>query len=127
MIKYQIADGEDPDVGDNTNMSVYDCIPVENHGMSEWTLFVFVIAGVATAIAIKVFESWRNNHDAHMHEQVKRIDAHDQQLNNVAMDLVEIKTDGKHVKESLERIEGPLNDMRDITKIAITKVMENDK
>lgn len=108
-------------------MAVYDYIPVEPHGMSEWTLFVFIIAGIATAISIKLFESWRNNHDAHMHEQVKRIDAHDHQLNNVAMDLVEIKTDGKHVKESLQRIEEPLNDMRDITKIAITKIMEKDK
>jgi hypothetical protein len=108
-------------------MSVYDCIPVEHHGMSEWTLFVFVIAGITTAISIKLFESWRTNHDAHMHEQVKRIDAHDQQLNNVAVDIAEIKVNGKHTKESLERIEEPLNDMRDITKMAIAKVMEKDK
>ena len=110
-------------------MSVYDYIPIEHHGMSEWTLFVFFIAGMATAIAIKLFEKWRANHDAHMHEQVKRIDAHDRQLNNVAMDIIEIKTDGKHVKESLQRIEEPLKDMRDITKNAIAKVLgdKNDR
>ena len=108
-------------------MSVYDCIPVEHHGMSEWTLFVFVIAGIATAIAIKLFERWRANHDAHMHEQVKRIDAHDQQLNNVAIDIAEIKVNGKHAKESLQRIEEPLKDMRDITKLAIAKVLGDNK
>ena len=108
-------------------MSAYDYIPIEHHGMSEWTVFVFVIAGIATAITIKLFENWKINHDTHMQEQVKRIDAHDQQLSSVAMDIIEIKTDGKHVKESLQRIEEPLNDMRDITKNAIAKVLGDNK
>ena len=58
-------------------MSVYDCIPIEHHGMSEWTFFVFVVAGIITALAIKIFETWRTTHDKHMAEQVKRIGNYD--------------------------------------------------
>lgn len=105
-------------------MPIYDYIPVEHSYMSEWTLFVFAIAGIATIISIKLFENWKTNHDTHMQEQVKRIDAHDQQLNNVSTDIIVIKNDIGHVKNSLERIEEPLKDMGDITKMAIAKVLE---
>lgn len=107
-------------------MSMFDNIPIEHHGMSEWTLLVFIFVSIAGTILIKLLMMWKEAHDNHMSEQVKRIDAHDQQLNSVSLDIIEIKTDGKHVKESLQRIEEPLNDMRDITKTAIAKVLEVD-
>ena len=108
-------------------MAIYDIIPLELHGMSVWTLFVFVIAGFAIATAIKLFNVWRINHDINMSEQVKRIDAHDQQLNGVAIDIAEIKIDGKHVRQSLEEIKEPLDDMRELNKMVISKVLETDK
>ena len=106
-------------------MSAYDYIPVEHHGMSEWTLFVFIVAGIATAISIKLFESWRTNHDAHMQEQVKRIDAHDQQLSSVSTDMAVIKSDIGHVKTSLEEIKTPLKNMTELTEKVFEKVLDN--
>lgn len=108
-------------------MSAYDYIPVEHHGMSEWTLFVFVVVGIATVIAIKLFEIWKINHDSHMQEQVKRIDAHDVQLNSIATDLVVIKTDIGYVKTSLGEIKTPIENMTELTHMVFEKVLEEKK
>lgn len=110
-------------------MSAYDYIPIEHHGMSEWTLLVFIFIGVAVTIIVKLLIMWKDAHDSHMREQVKRIDAHDQQLNGISTDLVVIKNDIRYVKNSLEQMKEPLNDMRELNQMVIAKVLkgEDDK
>lgn len=108
-------------------MSIYDIIPVEHHGMSEWTLFVFVIAGITAGVLLKLFGIWKANHDAHMETQIKRINAHDRQLNNVAINLTEINADGKYVRQQLKEIKKPLEDMSELTRMVIAKVLDEDK
>ena len=109
-------------------MSVYDCIPVEHHGMSEWTLLVLIFIGMAVTMAVtiivKLLIMWKDAHDTHMCEQVKRIDAHDQQLNCVSTDLVVIKNDIGYVKNSLNQMKEPLNDMRELNQMVIAKVLK---
>jgi 5-bromo-4-chloroindolyl phosphate hydrolysis protein len=105
-------------------MSIYDNIPIEHHGMSEWTFLVFVFIAVAVSILIKLLIMWKEAHDSHMSEQVKRIDAHEVQLNSVGTDLVVIKTDIGHVKESVTRMEEPLKDMSELNRMVIKKVLE---
>lgn len=107
-------------------MSAYDYIPIEHHGMSEWTLLVFIFIGIAVTIIVKLLIMWIGAHDSHMHEQVKRIDAHDQQLNRVATDLVVIKNDIGYVKDSLNQMKEPLNDMRELNQMVIAKVLKED-
>ena len=108
-------------------MSAYDYIPIEHHGMSEWTLLVFIFIGVAVAIIVKLLIMWKDAHDSHMREQVKRIDAHDQQLNCVATDLVVIKNDIGYVKNSLNQMKEPLNDMRELNQMVIAKVLKENE
>lgn len=107
-------------------MSAYDYIPIEPHGMSEWTLFVFVILGIATMVSLKLLTVWKINHDTHMEKQIRRIDAHDQQLNNVSTDLIVIKNDIGHMKNSLEHIKKPLDDMSELNKMVLAKVLEQN-
>ena len=106
-------------------MSAYDYIPIENHGMSEWTLLVFIFIAVAVSILIKLLIMWKEVHDNHMSEQVKRIDAHDQQLSCVSTDVAVIKSDIGHVKTSLEEIKTPLKNMTELTEKVFEKVLDN--
>jgi len=108
-------------------MSVYDYIPIEHRGMSEWTLFVFVVLGVAAISTIKLFQIWKVNHDKDMREQVKRIDEHEQRLSTVSTDLAVIKTDIGYVKGSLKQIEKPLGDMTELTQRVFDKVLNGKK
>lgn len=108
-------------------MSVYDNIPIEHHGMSEWTFLVFLFIAAAVTILIKLLIMWKDAHDAHMCEQVKRIDAHDQQLNCVSTDLVVIKNDIGYVKDSLNQMKEPLNDMRELNQMVIAKVLKENE
>ena len=104
-------------------MSIYDNIPIEHHGMSEWTLLVFIFIGIAVVILAKLAMLWKDAHDNHMSEQVKRIDAHEVQLNSVGTDLVVIKNDIGYVKESVARMEKPLKDMSELNQLVIKKVL----
>ena len=106
-------------------MSIYDNIPIEHHGMSEWTFFVFVFIAVAVTILVKLLIMWKAAHDLHMSEQVKRIDAHDVQLSCVSTDVAVIKTDIGHVKTSLEEIKTPLKNMTELTEKVFEKVLDN--
>ena len=105
-------------------MSIYDNIPIEHHGMSEWTLLVCLFIAAAVTILVKLLIMWKEAHDNHMSEQVKRIDAHEVQLNRVATDLVVIKKDIGHVKESVTRMEEPLKDMSELNRLVIKKVLK---
>lgn len=105
-------------------MSAYDYIPVEHHGMSEWTLLVFIFIAVAVSILIKLLVMWKAAHDLHMSEQVKRIDAHDQQLSCVSTDVAVIKSDIGHVKTSLEEIKTPIKNMTELTHMVFEKVLD---
>lgn len=106
-------------------MSIYDNIPIEHHGMSEWTFLVFIFIGIAVAILAKLAMLWKDAHDNHMSEQVKRIDAHDQQLSSVSTDMAVIKSDIGHVKTSLEEIKTPLKNMTELTERVFEKVLDN--
>ena len=105
-------------------MSAYDYIPIEHHGMSEWTFLVFVFIAAAVTILIKLLIMWKTTHDHHMSEQVKRIDAHDQQLSCVSTDVAVIKSDIGHVKTSLEEIKTPIKDMAELTHMVFEKVLD---
>ena len=108
-------------------MPIYDYIPIEHTGMSEWTLFVFVILGIATVTTIKLFQIWKTNHDTHMCEQVKRIDEHERRLSDASTDMAVIKSDIRHVKDSLDVIRKPLEDMTELTQRVFDKVLNEDK
>ena len=108
-------------------MSIYDNIPIEHHGMSEWTLLVFIFIGIAVAILAKLAMLWKDAHDNHMSEQVKRIDAHDQQLSSVSTDVAVIKSDIGYVKESVTRMEEPLKGMSELTTMVINKVLDKEE
>lgn len=108
-------------------MSIYDNIPIEHHGMSEWTFLVFVFIAAAVTILIKLLVMWKVAHDLHMCEQVKRIDAHDQQLNCVSTDVAVIKSDIGYVKESVTRMEEPLKGMSELTTMVINKVLDKEE
>lgn len=106
-------------------MSIYDNIPIEhNHGMSEWTFFVFLFIAAAVTILIKLLIMWKTAHDHHMCEQVKRIDAHDQQLSCVSTDVAVIKSDIGYVKTSLEEIKTPIQNMTELTHMVFEKVLD---
>lgn len=105
-------------------MSIYDNIPIEHHGMSEWTFLVFVFIAAAVTILIKLLVMWKVAHDHHMSEQVKRIDAHDQQLSCVSTDVAVIKSDIGHVKTSLEEIKTPIKNMTELTHMVFEKVLD---
>lgn len=70
---------------------------------------------------------WKDAHEQHIKKQVKRIDAHEIQLNCVSTDLVVIKNDLGHVKSSLDQMKEPLNDMRELNQMVIAKVLEESK
>lgn len=105
-------------------MPIYDYIPVEHHGMSEWTLFVFVIAGIAAVILIKLFGIWKIAHDKHMREQEKRIDEHERRLSDASTDMAVMKSDLSYIKQSLDEIKTPLENVAKLTEKVFEKVLD---
>lgn len=107
-------------------MSIYDCIPVEPHGMSEWTLFVFIGASIAAGIAVKLFDNWKIEHDKKMKNQIQRIDEHDRRLSDASTDMAVMKADLSYIKQSLDELKTPLENVAKLTERVFEKVL-NDK
>lgn len=106
-------------------MAIYDYIPIEPTGMYEWTLFVFGIIGMATMVSIKLFDKWKIEHDINMHEQIQRIDEHERRLNDASTDMAVIKSDLTYVKQSLDGLKTPLENMIELTQKVFEKVLDN--
>lgn len=105
-------------------MTIYDYIPIEHTGMSEWTLFVFGIAGIATMVSIKLFDNWKIAHDEYMAEQTHRIDEHERRLSEASTDKAVMKADLSYIKQSLDEIKKPLQNMTELTARLFENVLD---
>ena len=96
-------------------MGLFESIPVEQHGMSEWTLVLAIIATVIITLVVKYLVSMNIKTQAD-------VDQHSIEIRNLRENSIEICTTVKNIDQKINTI---LHNTQEMNTAVVNHLLDN--